>query len=81
MELKEKIVSSYVAFENGVDINSDIHDIRTEAFHNFEKLGFPTKKLEAWKYTSLNALLKKDYSIFPNKENTIEFADVEVFYS
>ncbi len=80
MELKEKIVSSYVAFENGVDINSDIHDIRTEAFHNFEKLGFPTKKLEAWKYTSLNALLKKDYSIFPNKENTIEFADVKKYF-
>ena len=80
MELKEKIVSSYVAFENGVNINSDIHDIRTEAFHNFEKLGFPTKKLEAWKYTSLNALLKKDYSLFPNKENAIEFADVKKYF-
>ena len=80
MELKEKIVSSYVAFENGININSDIHDIRTEAFHNFEKLGFPTKKLEAWKYTSLNAVLKKDYSIFPNKENTIEFADVKKYF-
>ena len=80
MELKEKIVSSYVAFENGVNINSDIHDIRTEAFHNFEKLGFPTKKLEAWKYTSLNAVLKKDYSIFPNKENTIAFADVKKYF-
>ena len=43
MELKEKIVSSYVAFENDVDLNSEIHDIRSEAFHNFEKLGFPTK--------------------------------------
>ena len=37
MELKEKIVSSYVAFENGVDINSDIHEIRSEALQNFEK--------------------------------------------
>jgi Fe-S cluster assembly protein SufD len=80
MELKEKIVSSYVAFENDIDINSDIHDIRTEAFHNFEKLGFPTKKLEAWKYTSLNAVLKNDYSIFPNKENTVQFADVKKYF-
>ena len=45
MDLKEKIVSSYVAFEDGVNINSDIHEIRTEAFQNFEKLGFPSKKL------------------------------------
>ena len=80
MELKEKIVSSYLAFENDIDINSDIHDIRTEAFHNFEKLGFPTKKLEAWKYTSLNAVLKNDYSIFPNNENAIQFADVKKYF-
>ena len=45
MELKEKIISSYVAFENKVNINSAIHDIRTEALENFEKVGFPTKKL------------------------------------
>ena len=64
MELKEKIISSYVAFENKVDINSAIHDIRTEALENFEKVGFPTKKLEAWKYTSLNNVLKNDFSIF-----------------
>ena len=80
MELKEKLISSYVAFENDVDINSDIHEIRTEAFQNFEKLGFPTKKLEAWKYTSLNSVLKNDFSIFPNKENTIEFADVKKYF-
>ena len=80
MELKEKIISSYVAFENEVNIDSDIHEIRSEALQNFEKLGFPTKKLEAWKYTSLNSVLKDDYSIFPNKENAIQFADVKKYF-
>ncbi|MDB0601024.1 Fe-S cluster assembly protein SufD [Tenacibaculum maritimum] len=80
MELKEKIVSSYVAFENGIDINSDVHDIRTIALQNFEKLGFPTKKLEAWKYTSLNAVLNEDYSFFPNKEVTVNLADVKKYF-
>ncbi|MDC1342267.1 SufD family Fe-S cluster assembly protein [Flavobacteriaceae bacterium] len=80
MDLKEKIVSSYVAFEDGVNINSDIHEIRTEAFQNFEKLGFPSKKLEAWKYTSLNTILKEDYSIFPDKEKTINLADVRQYF-
>ena len=80
MELKEKLLSSYVAFEDEVNINSDIHEIRTEALQNFEKLGFPTKRLEAWKYTSLNAILKDDYSIFPNKENAIQFADVKKYF-
>ena len=80
MELKDKILSSYVAFENRVDTNSDVHEIRSEAFQNFEDLGFPTKKLEAWKYTSLNTVLKPDYSIFPNKENDIELSDVKKYF-
>jgi len=54
MDLKDKIVSSYVAFEDQVNMNSNVHKIRSEAFQNFEDLGFPTKKLEAWKYTSQN---------------------------
>ena len=80
MELKEKILSSYLAFENGLNINSDVHKIRSEALQNFEKLGFPTKKLEAWKYTSLNNVLNKDYSIFPNKEATLELKDVKKYF-
>ena len=80
MELKDKILSSYLAFENEMDMNSDIHEIRTKALENFEKLGFPTKKLEAWKYTSLNPILKNDYCIFPNKEVSVDLADVKKYF-
>ncbi|GAB7255785.1 Fe-S cluster assembly protein SufD [uncultured Polaribacter sp.] len=80
MELKDKLLSSYVAFENKVDTESDIHDIRSKALQTFEELGFPTKKLEAWKYTSLNAVLKQDYSLFPNKDNTIQLSDVKKYF-
>ena len=47
---------------------------------NFEDKGFPTKKDEAWKYTSLNAILKKDFSVFPKNEVTIEFKDVKKYF-
>ncbi|MBL4904943.1 MAG: Fe-S cluster assembly protein SufD, partial [Flavobacteriaceae bacterium] len=80
MELKEKLITSYVAFENGININSDVHEIRTEALQNFEKLGFPTKKLEAWKYTSLKSVLKQDYSLFPDNEVAIELSDVKKYF-
>ncbi|WKD85309.1 FeS cluster assembly protein SufD [Polaribacter huanghezhanensis] len=80
MELKDKIIESYVAFENDINVNTAIHDIRSEALRNFDTLGFPTKKLEEWKYTSLNSVLKNDFSIFPNKENSIEFADVKKYF-
>ncbi|MFC0603577.1 Fe-S cluster assembly protein SufD [Winogradskyella pulchriflava] len=80
MELKEKLVSSFMAFEDTVDVHSSVHDIRTEAIKTFETKGFPTKKEEAWKYTSLNSVLKHDYSVFPKHENEIEFKDVKKYF-
>jgi Fe-S cluster assembly protein SufD len=80
MEFKEKLISSFMAFEEQIDVNADLHDIRTSAIKNFENKGFPTKKDEAWKYTSLNAILKNDFSVFPKKENDIEFKDVKKYF-
>ncbi|WP_299366919.1 Fe-S cluster assembly protein SufD [Winogradskyella sp.] len=80
MELKEKLVSSFMAFENMVDIDSPVHDIRTEAIKHFEIEGFPTKRQEAWKYTSLNSVLKHDYSVFPKHEEALDFKDVKKYF-
>ncbi|MEZ4838208.1 Fe-S cluster assembly protein SufD [Flavobacterium sp.] len=80
MDLKEKLISSFMAFEEKVDVTAQLHDIRTSAIKNFENKGFPTKKEEAWKYTSLNSVLKNDFSVFPKQENAIEFKDVKQFF-
>jgi Fe-S cluster assembly protein SufD len=80
MELKEKLVSSFMAFENTVDVDSPVHDIRTEAIKTFETKGFPSKRQEAWKYTSLNSVLKHDYSVFPKHENALEYKDVKKYF-
>ena len=69
-----------MAFEERIDVNNDLHDIRTSAIKNFENKGFPTKKEEAWKYTSLNSILKNDFSVFPKNENSIEFSDVKKYF-
>ena len=80
MELKEKLLSSFMAFEEQIDVNSDLHEVRTSAIKNFENKGFPSKKEEAWKYTSLNSILKNDFSVFPKNENTLEFADLKKYF-
>jgi len=80
MELKEKLISSFMAFEEQVDVHSELHDVRTLAIKNFENKGFPTKKEESWKYTSLNAILKNDFTVFPKNENSIEFKDVKKYF-
>ncbi|WP_445386241.1 Fe-S cluster assembly protein SufD [Robiginitalea sp. IMCC44478] len=80
MDLKEKLLASFMAFENEVDIDNPVHDIRSEAIKNFEVKGFPHKKMEAWKYTSLAPIQKVDFSIFPKEENTIEYKDVKKYF-
>ena len=82
MDLKEKLVTSFMAFENkgNIDLDSKIHGIRTEAIEEFEKTGFPSKKHEEWKYTSLNSLLKNDYSVFPKGDASVEFKDVKQYF-
>lgn len=81
MELKEKLVSSFLAFENkgNIDLDSTVHALRLKAIQNFEKDGFPTKRDEEWKYTSLNPLLKLDFSLFPNAEKSVGFKNIEAY--
>ena len=80
MDLKDKLLSSFLAFENNVDLNNPVHEVRSEAIKNFENKGFPSKKEEAWKYTSLNSLQKVDFSIFPKKETTLEYKDIKKYF-
>ena len=80
MDLKEKLVSSFLVFEDQVDVDTYVHDVRNDAIKIFEEKGFPTKKEEAWKYTSLNKILKEDYSVFPKQENTIDYNDIKKYF-
>lgn len=80
MSLKEKLLSSFIVFENQAEADSYVHDVRNEAIKTFEEKGFPTKKDEAWKYTSLNKILKEDYSVFPKQENALEYRDVKKYF-
>ena len=80
MDLKDKLVSSFLAFENHVDIDSKVHDIRSQAIKVFEEKGFPTKKEEDWKYTSLKGLLKYDYSVFPKQEEALDYKEIKKYF-
>jgi Fe-S cluster assembly protein SufD len=80
MELKDKLVSAFMALENQVDLDHPVHDIRSAAIKVFENQGFPTKKEEAWKYTSLKALEKIDFSIFPRESAPLEYKEVKQYF-
>ena len=81
MDLKEKLLSSFIAFENQYSTdNSYVNELRGKAITNFEKTGFPTKKNENWKYTSLKKIINQDFSLFPKIERTIEYSDVQPYF-
>ncbi|MFT5078204.1 MAG: Fe-S cluster assembly protein SufD [Planctomycetota bacterium] len=80
MDLKDKLLTSHIAFEDHLKADSPLHDLRADALKVFEEKGFPSKKEESWKYTSLKSLLKEEYNISPRGENAIEFKDVKQYF-
>jgi Fe-S cluster assembly protein SufD len=79
IDLKEKLLSSFIAFENQTNIDSYVHGVRSEAIKQFESIGFPNKKLENWKYTSLKNLLNTDYTVLPEINNVLEFKNIKKY--
>jgi Fe-S cluster assembly protein SufD len=80
MDLKDKLVASFMAFEGGVDLDHPVHEIRSEAMKVFEAQGFPEKRDEEWKYTSLKALLQNDFSVFPKQNDCLDYKNVKQYF-
>ena len=80
MELKEKLLDSHLAFEQQSEVNEIVQNQRSSALRIFQEKGFPTKKIEAWKYTSLNSILNKDYVLFPRTDSNIELKKVKQYF-
>ena len=79
--LKDKIILSYTGFENNrsIEIDTEFHAKRVRAMQQFEKVGFPTKEIEEWKYTSLKSLLKTDFTLLTASESDIDTKKVKAF--
>ena len=80
MEFKEKLLASHLAFEERIDFSDPVHQTRLESLKTFEKKGFPSRRDEAWKYTSLNAMLRQNYALFPKAETTIQLKKVKKYF-
>ena len=75
MNFQEKLLDSFIAFEQDLDLLNPIHVDRKDALKRFEKQGFPSKKDEAWKYTSLKSVLQKDYSLSSKPNESVELKE------
>ena len=55
--------------------NKKLQDLRQDAIQSFRKLGFPSPRTEAWKYTNIGKVLRHDYEVHvggPQTELTID---------
>lgn len=79
MDLKETLLSSYLAFDAQDGPQRNLQDERAAAIEVFEQQGFPTKKLEDWKYTPLRTLTKSTFSVFPKEEVSLKLDEVKQY--
>ncbi|MDQ3019670.1 MAG: Fe-S cluster assembly protein SufD [Bacteroidota bacterium] len=63
IDLKIKLLEDFRNLESSLngEAKNYFHKIRQDAMSAFEELGFPVKKLEEWKYTNINPILKHDF--------------------
>ena len=68
--LHEQIINNHHAFLNTLE-HSFLDGERMSALQRFAEMGFPTKKDEEYKYTSLKEITEKHYNFFPSEEHTL----------
>ena len=79
MSFQDKLLDSFIAFEQVIDLDNPIHTDRKNALKRFESKGFPTKKDELWKYTSLKSIIQKDYSLSVKSNPNIGLKDIKKY--
>ncbi len=79
MSFQDKLLDSFIAFEQEIDLQNPIHVYRKDALKRFENKGFPTKKDEQWKYTSLKSVIQRDYNLSVNRNPNIELKDIKKY--
>lgn len=82
IDLKIKLLEDFKQLESNLNGESKnyFHNIRQNAIATFEQLGFPVRKLEEWKYTNINPILKHDFISAVNSTlSDLNEKDIESF--
>lgn len=80
-EYIERYNSGFQKFEKNLNgqSTSKIHQIRKDAFNNFVVRGFPTTKIEEWKYTNVDTIANTNFS-FPSDTISLQKTNIENFF-
>jgi hypothetical protein len=62
-DLNERIVTAYEEALERRGEAAPLAEVRRQAMDTFARLGIPTRKHEAWKYTNIERALRHDYAL------------------
>ncbi|MBK8983643.1 MAG: Fe-S cluster assembly protein SufD [Ignavibacteria bacterium] len=67
-DLTKKLINEFQSYQSKLngDASGSLNQLRTDAMSVFEKLGFPVKKMEEWKYTNLSPVMNHDFKFSPD---------------
>jgi len=68
MNLYEQILKNHSYFLESIEYNSEE---KIKALVEFEKIGFPNKKNEEYKYTNISEIIDKSYNFFPSTYDSL----------
>lgn len=77
MDLIDKLISSHSSIQN--QESQEMTAMRKQALDTFKAKGFPSKKEETWKYTSLRPVLREEYSVLPQTQKELKLEDIEKY--
>ena len=62
-DFKERYISQFQNYENTLNgqTKTFLHELRKSAIASLNEMSFPTQKVEEWKYTNINPILKHNF--------------------
>lgn len=81
-DLKQQLVEDFTKMESNLNgqSKSEFNTIRRVAMDRFKAEGFPVKKMEMWKYTSLKKLVETPFTnFFEPLTSTLKSSDIAQF--
>ncbi len=63
-DLKEKLLKDFSELEKSLNgsANHELQNIKKDAINTFDELGFPHRKIEEWRFTHVNQLVKYPFN-------------------
>ena len=72
----EELKNTFESFNKKISKKDTIAKIRSDNFEKFSQLGFPSKKLEDWKFSDFNRIILNKFNninVNLDQENEFEF--------